>query len=157
MEKLALLVIGEDCMGCHACEVACKQEHELEVGPGFMRVVEQAPVFVPIYCHHCARPPCKDACPADAISRDARGIVLVDEELCIGCLACVEACPFGAMQFDPGREVAVKCDLCRERVDKGVGPACVRACPTRCILWGSADALSQTVAERHVAAETKPL
>jgi Fe-S-cluster-containing dehydrogenase component len=157
MEKLALLVMSEDCMGCHACEVACKQEHELEVGPRLIRVMERAPVFVPIYCHHCARPPCKDACPVDAISRDARGIVCIDEELCIGCLACVEACPFGAMQFDEGREVAVKCDLCRERVEKGKEPACVRACPTHCVLWGSVDALSEMVTERHGAGGTKSL
>jgi formate dehydrogenase iron-sulfur subunit len=139
VEKVALMIWSEDCMGCHACEVACKQEHELAAGPRLIKVIERSPLFVPIYCHHCARPPCKDACPVDAISRDARGIVLIDGELCIGCLACAEACPFGAMQFDEQTEVAVKCDLCRERVMNVKEPVCVRACPTRCILWGTTD------------------
>jgi Fe-S-cluster-containing dehydrogenase component len=150
MDRVALLVLSEDCMGCHACEAACKQEHELDVGPRLIQVVERAPLFVPIYCHHCARPPCKDACPVDAISRDARGIVLIDEELCIGCMECVEACPFGAMQFDERREVALKCDLCRERLLDGGEPACAKACPTRCILWGGVKLISQGVARRAV-------
>lgn len=150
MDRITLLILSEDCMGCHACEVACKQEHELEVGPKLIQVVERSPQFVPLYCHHCSRAPCQAACPEDAISRDERGIVLIDEEACIGCLACVEACPFGAAQFDEDRDVAVKCDLCRDRLLDGGEPACVRACPTRCILWGSVKSISDRVARRAV-------
>jgi len=84
MEKVSLVIFQKDCMGCHACEVACKQEHNLGVGPRLIRVVEKSPVYIPIYCHHCAKPPCKDACPVDAIFRDERGIVHIKEELCIG-------------------------------------------------------------------------
>ena len=151
MDRVALLVMSEDCMGCHACEVACKQEHGLDVGPRLIQVVERAPLFVPLYCHHCSRPPCKDACPVDAISRDDRGIVLIDEDACIGCLACIEACPFGAAQFDEERNVAVKCDLCRERLLDGGEPACAKACPTRCIVWGGVKSISQRVARRAAA------
>jgi Fe-S-cluster-containing dehydrogenase component len=156
MDKVALLVMSEDCMGCHACEVACKQEHGLEVGPRLMKVVERAPLFLPIYCHHCSRPPCQAACPVGAISRNELGIVLIDEEACIGCLACVEACPFGAAQFDEGRKVAVKCDLCQGRLAKGEEPACVRACPTRCIVWGGAESISEAVTGRVLAKQLKP-
>jgi len=148
MGKVSLMVFQKDCMGCHACEVACKQEHGLEVGPRFIKVIERAPFYVPIYCHHCARPPCKDSCPVDAISRNEWGIVRVDEELCIGCEACIPACPFGAMQFDEEREVALMCDLCYERLQNNEEPACSLACPTRCILWGDTRAISEGMEQR---------
>jgi Fe-S-cluster-containing dehydrogenase component len=123
-------------MGCHACEVACKQEHGLGVGPRLVRVIEEVADFIPVYCHHCARPPCKDSCPVEAISRDAQGIVLIDRNLCIGCRDCIEACPFGAMQFEDNQEVAVKCDLCIERLADNKQPSCMSVCPTGCIHMG---------------------
>ncbi len=106
------------------------------VGPRLVKVIEKAPDFIPIYCHHCEDAPCKNACAAEAISINTQGIVLIDEALCIGCKACIEACPFGAMQFDEGREIAVKCDLCIERLKGNDAPACVLVCPTNCILYG---------------------
>ncbi|MBW2039923.1 MAG: 4Fe-4S dicluster domain-containing protein [Deltaproteobacteria bacterium] len=145
MGKVSLVFFKEDCIGCHACEVACKQEHELDVGPRFIKVLERAPLYIPIYCHHCAKPPCKDACPVEAISRNEQGIVLIDEDLCIGCKACAEACPFGAMQFDDDKEVAVKCDLCIERLKNNEQPACSKACPTRCIHWGDMKKISKEI------------
>ena len=145
MKKVSLMFYKRDCMGCHACEVACKQEHGLGVGPRLVRVVEQAPSYFPIYCHHCAKAPCKEACPAEAISRDERGIVLIDNERCIGCKECMEACPFGAMQFDDDQEVAVKCDLCHERLENNEAPACSKTCPTRCIVWGDTKTLSEKI------------
>jgi Fe-S-cluster-containing dehydrogenase component len=69
----------------------------------------------------------------EAISRNEQGIVLIDSELCIGCRECTEACPFGAMQFEDDREVAVKCDLCVERLADDKHPSCMSICPTGCI------------------------
>ena len=136
MGKISWVIRKMDCMGCHACEVACKQEHGLGVGPRLIQVREDSPDFIPIYCHHCARPPCRDACPVEAITRNDQGIVLIDEALCIGCRDCLEACPFCAMQFENGREVAVKCDLCTARLADGKTPACMDVCPTGCIRLG---------------------
>ncbi len=136
MGKISLMFFKKDCMGCHACEVACKQEHGLGIGPRLVRVIEKAPDFIPIHCHHCAKAPCLESCPTEAISRNEQGIVLINGELCIGCRACLEACPFGAMQFDDDKEIAVKCDLCVKKINNDEEPACSRVCPTQCIFWG---------------------
>jgi Fe-S-cluster-containing dehydrogenase component len=135
MEKVSMVFRKKNCMGCHACEVACKQEHGLGVGPRLVRVLEQSPDYIPIYCHHCAKAPCKEACPVEAISRNEQGIVLIDDDLCIGCRECLEACPFGAMQFDDSQEIAVKCDLCVHRLTDNKFPACMAVCPTGCIYF----------------------
>ena len=147
MSKFSLLFYRKDCMGCHACEVACKQEHGLGVGPRLVRVIEKSADFFPVYCHHCADAPCREACPVGAISRNETGLVLIDEELCIGCKECLEACPFGAMQYDDNREAAVKCDLCRDRLQNNQAPACYSVCPTRCISWGETTALSERIVQ----------
>lgn len=145
MKKLSLTVFKKDCMGCHSCEIACKQEHGLGVGPRLIRVAEKAPRYVPTYCHHCAKAPCLEACPVEAIFRDARGLVRINDALCIGCKECLEACPFGAMQFDDKAEIAVKCDLCIERLNNGQAPACSSICPTRCIVWGDTKTLYEKI------------
>lgn len=133
MEKVSLVFTKKNCMGCHACEVACKQEHGLGVGPRLVRVIEKSSDFIPVYCHHCAKAPCKEACAVEAISRNEQGIVLIDNDLCIGCRECIDACPFGAMQFEDKLEIAIKCDLCIERLLDDKRPACMSVCPTGCI------------------------
>jgi len=88
MGKLSLKFYEEDCSGCHSCEVACKQEHGLGVGPRVVRVIEKAPYFKPLFCHHCKEPDCALACPEDAITKDPKtGVVLHDNDKCTGCNA----------------------------------------------------------------------
>ena len=145
MRKVSLIFFKKDCMGCHACEVACKQEHGLGVGPRLVRVLENGPDFTPVYCHHCAKAPCKEACPENAITRNAQGIVLISSEACIGCKECLVACPFGAMQYDEDAETAIKCDLCIERLEQGQASACSTVCPTQCIQWGDTKAFFKRV------------
>jgi NADH-dependent fumarate reductase subunit E len=148
--NVSLIIFQDNCVGCHACEVACKQEHGLDVGPRLIKVLERAPFYVTIYCHHCTKPPCKDACPEEAIFRDETGIVQIKQDRCIGCKACLEACPFGSLQFDELREVAVKCDLCHERLKNDEEPACATVCPTRCILFGDMKRISKELEERSL-------
>lgn len=133
MEKITLVFDEKNCMGCHACEIACKQEHGLGLGPRLIRVIENSPDYIPIYCHHCVEAPCQACCPVEAISRNTQGIVLIDSNLCSGCKECIEACPFEAMQFDEIGDIAVKCDLCIDRLAENKSPACINVCPTNCI------------------------
>lgn len=115
MNKLTLIFNENNCSGCHACEVACKQEHGLGVGPRIVRVIEKAPVFKPLYCHHCEDAPCAIACPEDAITTDPHtSVVLHDNDKCNGCNA-VE-----------GKSGAEKQDT----------SACKMECPTRINVQG---------------------
>ena len=148
MDRVSLYINQKNCMGCHACEAACKQEHGLHVGPRLIQVVEKAPQFIPIYCRHCGNAPCKQACPVDAIVTNDQGIVLVIRDNCIGCRVCVDACPFGAMQFDENQALAMMCDVCVHRLAQNKEPACMSICPTHCIhLAGSKKSIA-TVFER---------
>jgi Fe-S-cluster-containing dehydrogenase component len=152
MEKVSLMFFKKDCMGCHACEVACKQEHKLGVGPRLVRVIEKGCDFIPIYCHHCANAPCQKACPSGAIDKTTRGLVLINNDLCIGCKECLEACPFGAMQFEEEKGLAVKCDLCVDRLAENQRPACSLVCPTQTIHYGDMKALSARVVGKALGA-----
>ena len=159
MVTYSLLVDSDLCIGCQACEVACKQENNIPVGPKWMRVIQVGPEekggkltmsFVPMRCRHCGKPPCLDACPTGAITKRADGIVMIDPELCIGCKECIEACPFGIPQVNPETDVAEMCTLCRHRIDQGLEPACVLACPTRAISFGDINKLSDLKREKVV-------
>ena len=145
MKEYALIVNTKDCVGCSACEVACKQEHNLSVGSRWIEVHSDSPReiegklqlrYIVTHCMHCSRPQCRDVCPVNAIIKRQDGIVLINEKLCNGCKDCIEACPLGVMQLDAERGVAEKCDLCVDRLDRGLQPACVAACPSHCIYFG---------------------
>jgi len=99
---------------------------------------------------HCSQPPCKDSCPVDAISKREEGLVLIDEDLCNGCKDCIEACPLGVMQFDEERGIAQKCDLCADRLDAGLQPACVDACPGHCIYFGDIVAITEKIGKKRL-------
>jgi len=93
-------------------------------------------------CNHCLSPACIVHCPADAIIKDEEtGLVYIDEELCIGCGDCVEACPFDEPRMDPVADVAIKCDGCLERVRAGQKQICVQACPLRALEMDDVEAL----------------
>ena len=151
MDKVSLYIDKKNCMGCHACEAACKQEHGLTVGPRIIQVIEKAPQFIPVYCHQCGKAPCKQACPVDAIVYNDLGIVKVIPERCIGCRICVDACPFGAMAFDESTALAMNCDVCEHRLAEGKLPACASICETHCITVAGYKKSIATVFERRAA------
>ncbi|MEK7672217.1 MAG: 4Fe-4S dicluster domain-containing protein [Bacteroidota bacterium] len=92
--------------------------------------------FVPKLCNQCDNPPCVQVCPVGATFKTADGVVLVDEERCIGCRYCIQACPYGARYMNPKTETADKCTFCYHRITKGLLPACVEVCPTQARVFG---------------------
>ena len=161
MSQYSIIFDDDLCHGCQACEIACKQEHNLPVGPRWIHVVPRGPeqiggklilTFKCIRCMHCGKPPCIDACPENAITKRPDGIVLIESELCTGCKACIEACPFGAPQFTPETGLVQKCTLCVHRVENGISPACVRACPTGAIMFGEVNEVTERFGKRRVKA-----
>ena len=133
----------EKCLGCHTCELACAIAHseskDIEAmmlageKPGYRIHVESyGPRSIPLNCQHCEEPACALACPTGAVHRKP---VLFDEERCIGCSMCVQACPFGAITMSSQGKGILKCDLCIQRLAQGLEPACVSSCPTHALVF----------------------
>ncbi len=157
--EYALIVNTKECFGCTTCEVACKQEHNLSIGPRLIRVCPDSPRqiegklqlrYVVTHCLHCSQPQCLDACPVNAINKREDGIVLINEELCTGCKDCIDACPLGVMCFNEEQGIAQKCDLCVDRVDRGLSPACVNACPGYCIYFGDVSEVTESIGKQEL-------
>ncbi|NQT46254.1 MAG: 4Fe-4S dicluster domain-containing protein [Candidatus Omnitrophica bacterium] len=142
--RLAMAIDLDKCTGCHACSVSCKSEFDVPLGVwrSWVKVEEKGTYpntgrfFLPRLCNHCDDPPCKKVCPTGATGRRDDGIVKVDEKKCVGCKLCIVACPYDARFSHPTKKVANKCDFCRHRVDKGVVPSCVNACPANARIFG---------------------
>lgn len=139
-----------DCLGCRACEIACKDKNGLPPGPRFRRVMYvEGGTFPEVYaykvnmsCNHCAEPACLPTCPTGAIwKRPDNGVVDIDSSLCIGCRRCEAACPFGAPQFDPEENVVKKCNMCIDELLAERKPYCVQACMNRVLDIGPIDQL----------------
>ncbi|NIL99785.1 MAG: 4Fe-4S dicluster domain-containing protein [Acidobacteria bacterium] len=92
--------------------------------------------FVPKLCNQCDNPPCVQVCPVGATFKTEDGVVLVDQDYCIGCRYCIQACPYGARYLDPRTKTADKCTFCYHRITKGLLPACVEVCPTQARVFG---------------------
>ncbi len=132
------------CIGCHACTTACKSENlvPLSVTRTYVKHVDvgvfpQARrVHQVTRCNQCAHAPCATACPTTAMFKRRDGIVDFDKSICIGCKACMAACPYDAIFINPEDHSAEKCNFCAHRIDVGLEPACVVVCPTQAILVG---------------------
>jgi Fe-S-cluster-containing dehydrogenase component/formate-dependent nitrite reductase membrane component NrfD len=142
--KWAKVIDHTRCIGCHACTTACKSENEVPLGVTrtYVKYVDvgvfpQARrAFQVTRCNQCADSPCTVACPTRAMHRRADGIVDFDKSICIGCKACMAACPYDAIFINPEDHSAEKCNFCAHRIDMGLEPACAVVCPTEAILVG---------------------
>lgn len=148
--QLGFIHNNVDCIGCRACEIACKDKNGLAPGPRFRRVQyieggtypEVFAFKINMSCNHCAEPACLPSCPTGAIfKRKDNGVVDIDSTLCIGCRKCEAACPFGAPQFDPEDSVVKKCNMCIDELEAGRKPYCVAACMMRVLDIGPMDEL----------------
>ena len=156
------VIDNRKCIGCHACSTACKSENEVPLGVNrtWVKYTETGEYpnstrnFQVTRCNHCENPPCVRICPVTAMYQRDDGIVEFDANSCIGCKACVQACPYDAIYMDPETHNAAKCHFCAHRVDIGLEPACVVVCPEHAILAGDIDdpttEISQTLARQKV-------
>ncbi len=135
-KRWGMLIDLRKCIGCQACAAACKFENNVPLGV-FRTWVPDVELgtypdtrraFLPRLCNHCERPSCIEVCPAGATWQRQDGIVEIDYDLCWGCGACVNACPYDARFIDPVTKTANKCTFCSQRVDQGLLPACVETC-----------------------------
>lgn len=141
MSKWGFVLDQTKCIGCNACQIACKDRNHLEPGKNFRRsdtiMYEENGVHKYAHfsggCHHCENPACLKACPFGAMKKTEEGIVVVDQELCRGCGACERNCPYGAVYVSAWSHKAMKCDGCAELRAQGREPACVEACMTHCL------------------------
>ena len=159
------LIDTTTCIGCKACEVACVEWNDMPfAATTFDNTYQTMPetrwnfwnlikfnehqnadgtiqwLMRKDQCMHCADPGCLRACPADgAIVQYTNGIVDFQQENCIGCEFCVSGCPFNIPKFNSFSKKVYKCTLCSDRVGQGLEPACIKACPTGCLKFGSKD------------------
>jgi Fe-S-cluster-containing dehydrogenase component/formate-dependent nitrite reductase membrane component NrfD len=165
--RWAKLIDHTLCIGCHACTTACKSENlvPLSVTRTYVKYVdvgvfpETRRAFQVTRCNQCDDAPCVAACPTSAMYRRADGIVDFDKSACIGCKACIAACPYDAIFINPEDGSAEKCNFCAHRLDVGLEPACVTVCPTEAIKVGDlndpASPVTRTV-NRGVVAVRRP-
>ncbi len=150
------------CIGCHACTVACKTENDVPLGQfrTWVKYVDQGQFpdttrsFGVMRCNHCTDAPCTKICPTQALFKREDGIVDFDNERCIGCKSCMQACPYDAIYIDKNTNTAAKCNLCAHRVDNDMEPACVVVCPTHSIWVGDLDDPTSGIAKLVATQET---
>jgi Fe-S-cluster-containing dehydrogenase component len=177
VHRYVILIDTRKCIGCGACVRACAQENDVpphyfrtwveryqisRTGrvsvdspnggmDGFQPKVSGEDVtkafFLPKQCCHCTHTPCVQLCPVGASYRTVDGVILVDEDRCIGCGYCVQGCPYGSRFIHPQKHVASKCTLCYHRIRRGLQAACVEACPVEARLIGDTKKVGDAVAE----------
>ncbi|MCX8033954.1 MAG: 4Fe-4S dicluster domain-containing protein [Thermodesulfovibrio sp.] len=154
MPKYVMVIDVEKCIGCMACVIACKKENNVPEEHFRTRVVEEVRGEFPHLrmelrselCNHCENAPCIDACPTRASHRAKDGTVQIDRVKCIGCKACILACPYDARYSHP-KGFADKCSFCDHRLKEGKKPACVETCLGKSRIFGDIEEPKSEVAE----------
>ncbi len=144
--RYAMALDTKKCVGCSDCVVACQIENNVPSGYCRDWVVESTSGTYPDLsmeirserCNHCSNSPCVRVCPTGASHYSDGGTVQIDPDECIGCKACIAACPYDARYVHPDGYVD-KCTFCMHRVKDGMDPACVSVCPTKCMTFGDTD------------------
>ena len=161
MVNYGFVINNQTCIGCHACTVACKAEHDVPIGVNrtHVKYIEKGTFpdstreFSVHRCNHCEDSPCTKICPTTALFTRSDGIVDFDDDRCIGCKSCMQACPYDALYIDPDKGTAAKCNYCAHRIEHSYEPACVIVCPTESIVSGDLSdpesAISQLVATHN--------
>ena len=153
--QYGFIIDNRKCIGCHACTVACKSEHDVPIGVNrtWVKQTEKGEfpntrrVFSVLRCNHCSDAPCVEICPVEALFTRKDGIVDFNNDRCIGCKSCMQACPYDALYIDPDTHTAAKCNYCAHRVDVGLEPACVNVCPEHAIISGNMEDPSSEIAQ----------
>jgi len=153
--KYGFVIDNRKCIGCHACTTACKSEHNVPVGVNrtWVKQVEKGEfpnsrrLFSVMRCNHCTDAPCVEICPTEALFFREDGIVDFDNDRCIACKSCMQACPYDALYIDPETSTAAKCNYCAHRIDIGLEPACVNVCPEHAIISGDMDNPESEISE----------
>lgn len=160
--KFGFVLDNRKCIGCHACTVACKSEHDVPIGVNrtFVKQTEKGVypntkrLFSVTRCNHCTDAPCVEICPVECLHIRPDGIVDFNSDRCIGCKSCMQACPYDALYIDPDTHTAAKCNYCTHRIDIGLEPACVNVCPEHAIVSGDMDdpesEISQLLSQQNV-------
>lgn len=154
MARYGMLIDLMACNGCRACMTACKGNHDIPFGEyegrEYYRIwpheveLGKYPYVIRnmtlMLCMQCEEPPCIETCPiTGALSKRKDGIILVNEQRCDGCKACIQACPYGALYFRADKGVVDKCTFCIENIEEGLEPECVRTCPSGAMFFGDLD------------------
>lgn len=176
MPDKAILYDASKCIFCKTCMAACKQWnqlpagnalqksvngerklHSMELGPNTWLTMCQSEseskigvtmAFGRVSCMHCTQAVCLDVCPVHAISRTDDGFIVIREDLCIGCKTCNYQCPFQVPKYDKETGITIKCWLCQNRITENTSPACVSACPTEALIYGSRKELLYVARQR---------
>lgn len=183
-DALAILYDPSLCIGCRACQMACKQWNDLpeestdpegiyETPPGLSAItwniiklnenIESEPRFFNYQCMHCVDAACVSACPSGALYKDERGFTAYDRDKCIGCGYCTQWCPYGVPHLEVestllGTAKAAKCTFCQDRIQEGIGgPSCAERCPVGALTWGSRETLLAQARQRVEELQAKGL
>ena len=161
--RLGFLLDSDNCIGCHACTVACKSEHDVPLGVNrtWVKYIETgtfpdvARKFNVMRCNQCEDAPCMTICPTSALFRSDNGVVDFQDDDCIGCKSCMNACPYDALYINPETNTAHKCNMCNHRLEQNLEPSCQIVCPTEAIIIGDLDdptsKISQLISRNDVA------
>ena len=154
MSHYAIVTDLNRCVGCLACNVACKAMNGVQPGSFWSKTLRVGPnpkqggsgqfpdvemYFLTMQCQHCANPECVSICPTGASSIAEDGTVQIDRELCIGCEACIQACPYGVRYLNDEAGVVEKCTMCEQLLERNELPACVAQCGGMARFFGDLD------------------